>query len=223
MGLTRERIVQAAIALLDADGLEDFNVRALGKRLASAATAMYWHVGSKRNLVALAGDEVWNEVPLPAIEKKSWRAAAKQMATGLHAMLVRHPWVVHAFGAQVLFGPGRARHHDHGLALYEAAGFRGARADQAATAVFTFVLGNALGVAGAVELARQARRRGARGQAWMRSEMAKAREVAEQFPRLRARLHTASAAYGASPRRAFALGLDALLDGLERQLRTRRR
>ena len=52
--LTRGQIVQAAIELLDAEGLEGLNMRALGQRLGSSATAVYWHVGSKENLIALA-------------------------------------------------------------------------------------------------------------------------------------------------------------------------
>lgn len=46
-----------------------------------------------------------------------------------------------------LFGPGKARHDDHSLAIYEAAGFTDGQADQAAATVFTTVLGNALGPA----------------------------------------------------------------------------
>ena len=45
--LTREQIIQAAIDLLDAEGLEGLNMRALGMRLGSAATAVYWHVGAR--------------------------------------------------------------------------------------------------------------------------------------------------------------------------------
>jgi AcrR family transcriptional regulator len=45
--LTREQIVKAAMELLDDEGLEGLNMRALGRRLGSAATAVYWHVGSK--------------------------------------------------------------------------------------------------------------------------------------------------------------------------------
>src|SRR5579859_7140401 len=45
--LTLEQIVTAAVELLDAEGLEGLNMRALGSRLDSAATAVYWHVGSK--------------------------------------------------------------------------------------------------------------------------------------------------------------------------------
>src|SRR5215468_1594535 len=97
--LTRERIVQAAIDLLDAEGLEGLNMRALGQRLGSAATAVYWHVGSKENLVALAGDQAWHEVARPDPAEHGWRAAATLMATDLHAMLLRHPWLLQAFGS----------------------------------------------------------------------------------------------------------------------------
>jgi AcrR family transcriptional regulator len=55
--LTREKIISAAVDLLDTDGLEGFNIRALGRRLGSAATAIYWHVDSKDNLISLAADQ----------------------------------------------------------------------------------------------------------------------------------------------------------------------
>jgi AcrR family transcriptional regulator len=116
--LTREKIVETAIDLLDSEGSEGLNMRALGTRLGSAATAVYWHVGSKDNLVALAADQVWNEIALPDLAANDWRTAATQMATDLHAMLTRHPWLLQAFGHFLLFGPGKARHDDHGLAIY---------------------------------------------------------------------------------------------------------
>ena len=74
--LTREQIVRTAIALLDAEGLEGFSMRGLGARLGSAATAVYWHVKSKDDLVRLAGDEVWNEIELPDLRAVDWRTAA---------------------------------------------------------------------------------------------------------------------------------------------------
>jgi AcrR family transcriptional regulator len=215
--LTREQIVKAAIELLDTEGLEGLNMRALGKRLGSAATAVYWHVGSKDNLIALAADQAWHEIPLAGLTAASWRAAATAMAAGLHAMLTRHPWLVQAFGSQVLFGAGKARHDDHTLAIYEAAGFTGEQADQAAASVFTFVLGNALGPAAKASLTRKLGGGGDAEQA-MRDTMAEASQIAAQFPRLRARLHTRKAHYGAAPDNTFQFGLQAVLDGLETRL-----
>src|SRR6266516_1847963 len=216
--LTRKQIVTTAIDLLDAEGLDGLTMRALGKRLGSAATAVYWHVGSKADLIALAGDQTWNEVPLPDPAAAGWRAAAAAMATGLHAMLTRHPWLVQAFGSYPVFGPGKARHDDHTLAIYESAGFTSTQADQAMATVFTFVLGNALGPAAAAALTRRLSRDGTNAEALIRDTVAKARDIATQYPRLRARLETPAADYGAAPENTFEFGLQAILDGLEIQL-----
>jgi AcrR family transcriptional regulator len=216
--LTREQIVDAAIELLDRDGLEGLNMRALGQRLGSAATAVYWHVGRKDNLIALAADQVWNEIGRPDPAAAGWRAAAAAMATDLHAMLTRHSWLVQAFGSQVLYGPGKASHDDHGLGVYEAAGFTSGQADRAAVTVFTFVLGHALGTAAAASLTRKLSRDSADGGDQLSARMAGAREIAARFPRLRARLGTAAAGYGAVPDASFEFGLQTILDGLADQL-----
>jgi AcrR family transcriptional regulator len=220
--LTRAQIVNATIELLDAEGLEGLNLRALGKRLGAAATAVYWHLGSKDDLVALAGDQVWNEITLPELTAGDWRMAATGLATDLHALLTRHPWLVRAFGTFVVYGPGKARYDDRSIAVYEAAGFTGAQADQAATAVLTYVMGNALGPAAAATVTRTLRQGGPKAEERLRASMARAREIATQFPRLRVRLDTAAAEYAASPENSFAFGLQALLDGLKAQLHTRR-
>jgi hypothetical protein len=66
--------------------------------------------------------------------------------------------------------------------------------------VFTFVLGNALGLAAATSLTRKLSRDGGNTKELIRDHTAKAREIARQFPRLRARLDAAAAAdYWVSP------------------------
>ncbi len=175
-------------------------------------------MGSKENLVTLAGDHVWNEITLPEPAASGWRAAATRMATDLHAMLTRHRWLVQAFGSYLMYGPGKARHDDHILAVYETAGFDGARADQAAATVFTFVLGNALGSAAETSLVRKLSRDGGDAEAMIRDTMAKAGEIAAGFPRLRARFETAAVDYAAAPDNTFEFGLQAILDGLETRL-----
>ncbi|MFI5821351.1 TetR/AcrR family transcriptional regulator C-terminal domain-containing protein [Streptomyces rishiriensis] len=90
------------------------------------------------------------------------------------------------------------------------------RTDQAAAAVFTFVLGYALGPAAAASLTRKLRREGSSdAEQVIGNAKAEAREIAAQFPRLRARLDTHSADYGAAPDNTFQFGLQAILDGLE--------
>lgn len=104
------------------------------------------------------------------------------------------------------------------IAICEAAGFTGARADQAAATIFTYVLGNALGPAAAAALTRKLGRAGGNARKRMRDNMANARKIATQFPRLRVRLKTAAAEYSAAPEDSFEFGLQAVLHGLEAQL-----
>ena len=219
--LSRDQIVTAALELMDAEGLEGMNMRALGKHLDSAPTAVYWHVGSRESLIALAADRAWAEVELPDPAAVGWRTAAYQMATSEYAMLTRHPWLVQAIGSYQLYGPGKARHDEHSIAVYQAAGFAGAEADQATSAVFTFVLGNALGLAATASFSRKLGRDGGDVQALLQANRAEVLEVASQFPLLRARLELPSAGYGAAPEGSFAFGLQALLDGLEARLAAR--
>ncbi|ROP47840.1 TetR/AcrR family transcriptional regulator [Streptomyces sp. PanSC9] len=217
--LTADRIVRAAIELLDDEGLDGLNMRSLAKRLGSAATAVYWHIKTKDDLVRLASDVIWGEVELPDLDGTDWRAAATAHARGMHAMLTRHPWLVQAFGSHLLYGPGQARYNDLGLAIYEEAGFAADDADRAAAAVFTFVLGNALGPAAQVSLNRGLSKDGADAGQLTADAMTRATEIAKQFPRLRERLDTTAATeYVAAPDRTFEFGLQSLLDGFETRL-----
>jgi len=219
--LTREQIIRTAIELLDAEGLEGLSMRGLGLRLGAAATAVYWHIKSKDDLVTLAADEVWNEIALPDISAVDWRTAAQTMASDLYAMFTRHPWLVQAFstGSPLTYGPGKARYDDHSLALYEKAGFVGAAADQAAATIFMFVLGNALGELANVGLSRRLSRKGGNPKKQMRAIVARVREIGMRFPRLRARLEGALASsYAAPPEKSFEFGLRAIFDGLEERL-----
>lgn len=221
--LTKDQIVRVAIEILDSEGMEGLNMRALGRRLGSAATAVYWHVGSKDHLIADAADEAWKEIELPEPSAIDWRTAATQLATGLHEMLLRHPWLVQAFGSFLLFSPGKARHDDCNLAVYESAGFVGVEADQASAAVFTFVLGNALGPAATTSLTRKLDREGGDADERIQANAARLREMAAQFPRLAVRLGTAADDYGSAPGKTFEFGLQAILDGLEARLVARSR
>ncbi|MEU2931099.1 TetR/AcrR family transcriptional regulator [Streptomyces sp. NPDC007251] len=217
--LTADRIVGAAIELLDDEGLDGLNMRSLAKRLGSAATAVYWHIKTKDDLVRLAGDAIWHEVELPDLDATDWRTAATAHAGDMHAMLTRHPWLVQAFGSHLLHGPGQARHNDLSLAIYEKAGFAAADADRAAATVFTFVLGSALGPAAQVSLNRRLSKDGADAEKLMADAMTRATETARQFPRLRARLDTTAATeYAAAPDSTFEFGLQSLLDGFEARL-----
>jgi AcrR family transcriptional regulator len=220
--LTRAQIVEAAIELLDADGVDGLSMRRLGTRLGSAATAVYWHVQSKDNLVVLAGAAVWAEIDLPDPRAVGWRSAATTLASGLYAMVSRHAWLVPAMGTHLIYGPAKARHDEHCLTVYEAAGFTGADADAAMSTVFLFVLGRALVDAAERAWRRRVRRDGGDPEAQLQHVIKEAHDVAAEFPRLRARLEAlGDTDPSALPDRGFEFGLQTILDGLEAQLAAR--
>jgi AcrR family transcriptional regulator len=217
--LTREQIVHAAVELLDADGADGLSMRRLGDRLGSVATAVYWHVKSKDDLVVLAADTVWGEVELPDPAEVGWRTAATRIAHDTSTMITRHPWLLPAMTTQLVYGPGKARYDDHCLGVYEAAGFTGADADNAHKTVFAFVLATALGAAAELLWRARVRRDGGDEEQQLRDTMARASEIAMRFPRLHARIE---ALEGADPAvagdQSFEFGLQVILDGLQGRL-----
>jgi AcrR family transcriptional regulator len=139
--LTRAQIVDAALDLLDAEGLDGLSMRRLGTRLNSGATSVYWHVANKDELLELAIDRVMAEVAVPS--GGYWRAAATGYARSLRAMIHRHPWTVTLFGGRPMIGPNATRVLDEVLAAFGAAGFTGFDLEYAWSAVVDYVIGAA--------------------------------------------------------------------------------
>ncbi|MFJ7065026.1 TetR/AcrR family transcriptional regulator C-terminal domain-containing protein [Streptomyces sp. NPDC101115] len=94
-GLTRERVVRAAVDLADAEGLGALTMRRLATVLSVSTTALYRHVPGKGELVRLMTDAVCAEVPLGAVPA-GWRAGLEQAARWLRGVHTRHRWMAHA-------------------------------------------------------------------------------------------------------------------------------
>jgi AcrR family transcriptional regulator len=95
--LSKERIVGAAIEILDADGESALTFRALAARLATGAGAIYWHVAGKDDLLAAAADDVIARVMTEVVSGAEPREAIRAMASGVFDAIDAHPWV----GAQL--------------------------------------------------------------------------------------------------------------------------
>ncbi|MEU5875954.1 TetR/AcrR family transcriptional regulator [Spirillospora sp. NPDC047279] len=141
--LSRERIVAEAVALLDAEGIDNLSMRTLGNRLNAGATSLYRHVANKDELIELVVDEVYGELEVPAAGPDGWRDAAAQIAASTREMALRHPWVVMLLGQAGLayLGPNMMRQTERILAVFQEAGFDAAEADQAMTTMLAYVIG----------------------------------------------------------------------------------
>jgi AcrR family transcriptional regulator len=90
--LSRERIIEASIELLDASGEDGLTFRALSERLATGSGAIYWHIANKSDLLTAACDAVVartiNETVVTTPE-----ATIRAVALGLFDVIDEHPWV----------------------------------------------------------------------------------------------------------------------------------
>ena len=87
--LSRERVLDAAIALADRDGLDALSMRKLAQALGVEAMSLYNHVANKGDLVDAMVDRVIAEIELPDGE---WEDAVRRCAISAHAAFTRHPW-----------------------------------------------------------------------------------------------------------------------------------
>ncbi|MEV5572198.1 TetR/AcrR family transcriptional regulator [Spirillospora sp. NPDC052269] len=140
--LSRGEIVTAAVALLDAGGLEGFSMRRLGAALEAGATSLYFYVDGKDELLDLAMDQVMGEVPLPGPEV-AWREAAAGIARDMRKMLVRHHWVIGLFGTRMAIGPNAMRFSDRFIGVFTSAGFSGRDVAWASSLLMSHAVGAA--------------------------------------------------------------------------------
>jgi len=91
--LSRERIVAAAIALADRDGLADLSMRRLATELGVATMSLYRHVPSREDLTLAMIDTAIGELRLPDRHPRGWRASLQHCARLEWAGFKRHPWL----------------------------------------------------------------------------------------------------------------------------------
>jgi AcrR family transcriptional regulator len=91
--LSKERIVAAAIEILDTDGESALTFRVLTARLATGAGAIYWHVASKNELLAAATSDVIASVMAEVASDAGPREAIRAIALGVFDAIDAHPWV----------------------------------------------------------------------------------------------------------------------------------
>jgi AcrR family transcriptional regulator len=97
--LTRDRIVEAALRLMDEEGLEVVTMRRIGRELGVEAMSLYNHVEDKHDILEGICERVMAEFefPEPAPE---WAETARRAARSWRRLLKKHPDVMRLFAEQ---------------------------------------------------------------------------------------------------------------------------
>jgi AcrR family transcriptional regulator len=100
--LSRDRILEAALAHADEQGIESLSMRKLGRALGFEAMSLYNHVANKDDLLDGMLDLVLAEMEAP--DPEDGLAGIRKAAISSHESLRRHPWA-----AGLLMAPARVR------------------------------------------------------------------------------------------------------------------
>ena len=117
-GLSRAEIVSTAIAVADAEGPDAVSMRRIARELGAGAMSLYWHVGSKEELLDLMLQSIEAEIEAPE-PSGDWRADLGAFAHRTRAAMSRHRWAMEFIGSRPPSGPNDARNLERLLALFD--------------------------------------------------------------------------------------------------------
>jgi AcrR family transcriptional regulator len=207
--LSRQRVIDAAVAVADERGVTAVSMRNVAERLGVEAMSLYHHVANKDAILDGIVDAVFGEIELPEPDL-DWRTAMRRRATSARDTLSRHSWALGLMESRRNTGPATLRHHDAVIGSLRAAGFSITDAVHAVSVIDSYVYGFALQeqqlpFETPEELADAA------------SELVR-RMPADAYPHLRETAVEQALRSGYTYADEFAFGLELILDGLERLL-----
>ena len=120
--LSKERVLQAAIELADEGGIEALSMRRLAKELGVEAMSLYNHVANKDEILDGIVDAVFSEIELPS-DGADWKSAMRRSAISERDVLLRHRWASSLRMSRQSGGPAQLRRSDWTLRTLREAGF----------------------------------------------------------------------------------------------------
>jgi AcrR family transcriptional regulator len=203
--LNRQRVLKAAIKLADRNGIESVTMRRLGKELGVEAMSLYNHVANKDDILEGIVDAVMAEIDHPPAGRK-WKAALRSNAIAVRDLLVRHPWAS-SLKSRRMPGPATLAQNEWVLRTLREAGFSEDVTYHAYHILESYILGFAVQEINFSSLSKEDVSR-------------LAREFMRGFPRDDYPYFTEHVEQHLDKPPAeesgFELGLDTILDGLER-------
>jgi AcrR family transcriptional regulator len=205
--LTRDRVLSAALALADKEGIDALTMRNLGQKLGVEAMSLYNHVANKEEILDGLVDQVFGEIQFNC-DQGNWKTAMRQRATSMLAALSRHRWAIGLMESRTSPLPTTLRHHESVLECLRQAGFSVEMAAHAYSALDSYIYGFALNQQSLpFDTGEQAAQVAGDILAQMQTHFPRLAEIAREYVMKP----------GYSYAKEFGFGLDLVLDSLERQ------
>ena len=138
-GLTIDRVVAAATALADAEGLDAVTMRRVAASLGVVPMTLYTYVPGKAELLDLMLDAAYQRMPRTDTTGQPWRHRVTAVAAENRTLFETHPWAATVTTIRPPLGPGLMAKYDHELAAFDGLGLDDIQMDAALTHLVTFV------------------------------------------------------------------------------------
>ncbi|MFC4603282.1 TetR/AcrR family transcriptional regulator C-terminal domain-containing protein [Rhodococcus kronopolitis] len=153
--ITRHRILEVALEMIDRDGVESLSMRRLGKALDRDPMTLYRHAPNKAALLDGVAEKVLDQLEIDAggqfeVDGSDWVAQLRSVARGFRRLALDHPNVVPLLVTRPLSTPlglrplGTLRPLEAVLSLLTRAGFTDTEALHVYRALFGFLNGHIL-------------------------------------------------------------------------------
>jgi TetR/AcrR family transcriptional regulator, tetracycline repressor protein len=139
--LSRERILRAALRIVDREGLDAISMRRVGDELGVEAMSLYNHVANKAAMLDGIFELVLSELPPPKAAK-SWTLSLRARARALRGALRTHPNALPLFSTRPAVTPASLAHVEGALDELRKAGFSARAARSALQVLVAFVVGH---------------------------------------------------------------------------------
>ena len=140
--LDRERIANAAMALLDETG--GFTIPALARELGVAPSSLYHHVDGRADIIAAIREQMVPAINNAVFGELDWRAACAVWARSYRDCFAAHPGCIQFLAVEPLSGAQLHTVYDRAVTALEKAGFPRGQVIAIITAIESFALGSAL-------------------------------------------------------------------------------
>ncbi|MFB9839653.1 TetR/AcrR family transcriptional regulator [Actinoallomurus acaciae] len=141
--LSQELIVDTAMRILDAEGLDALSMRRVAVELQTGPASLYAHVANKDELLELMVDRITGELDVPAPDPDRWQEQIVEAGVEAHRVWTRHPGIARAALANIPLGPSSLRYSEAILAILRAGGVPDERAGMFVDRLSLYILADA--------------------------------------------------------------------------------
>ncbi|ANZ42517.1 hypothetical protein BBK82_05910 [Lentzea guizhouensis] len=139
--MTRTRIVDAAVRLIEREGVEAVSMRRLAAELGAGTMSLYNHVPNKALLVDLAAERIMAQAKPYRVDSDDWRDHIRAHARAVRELAHQHPRAFVMLATRRLSSEAGFRTIEAALTNLDRAGFRGKVAVSMMRAMVSYLLG----------------------------------------------------------------------------------